>query len=161
MTKRLAAAVVLSGLTGLACSGLTPVEITEENADYVGAWAGKDTTLVIEQAGTAAWVTKSGGASTSLNGNITFTDDGFSIGFPPMAMNFTATDPTLNGSLWEMTVNDIELQRAAAPGEGGGKADSGGGRADGGGGDEATDGGDEAPPARGGGRGGGGRGGRR
>ena len=132
--------MVFSALAGLACSGLTPVEIPDDKAAYVGAWSGKDTVLLIEQAGTAAWDTKSGGASTSLTGNITFTDGGFSIGFPPMALDFAASEPALAGSTWKMTVNDIDLQRAAAPGEGGG-SDAGN---------------DNAAPGAGAGRGGGG-----
>jgi hypothetical protein len=142
--RRLVGALALAAAFSLACAGLMPEPepVPADKADYVGSWTGEDRALDISADGTASWENTAGAGETSVNGNIAFTDEGFSIGLPPMAIPFIVNSaPAVDGKDWTMTINgDVVMKRPAAADEvaddapaedAGGAPPSRGGKADG------------------------------
>ena len=70
MFKPMRVALILAGLAGLACSGVTPTPVPPEKTDYVGSWSGGPVTLTIEANGMLHYKKESGGTSSSLDAPI-------------------------------------------------------------------------------------------
>ena len=100
---------LLALLTLVACARPVP----PEKADYVGEWTGTAMTLLINQNGTVAYRRQKNGTSTSINGPLKeFQGDDFVVGIGLIATTFVVSvPPHLEGNVWKMTVDGVELTR--------------------------------------------------
>ena len=94
--------------------------VPEARAAYVGDWKAANMRLLITADGHVAYERREGNTSKSINAPIkSFEGDNFVVGVGPFTTTFVVSSPPrLDGSVWKMTVDGVELVRV-----GGGKDD--------------------------------------
>ncbi|MEO8160845.1 MAG: hypothetical protein ABI588_05445 [Arenimonas sp.] len=83
---------------------------------YVGEWQQAQMYLLITQDGSVSYKRLKAGGQTSVEGPLKgFDGDDFSVGFGPMTTRFdvTVAPHQLKDGSWKMTVDGLELTRAA------------------------------------------------
>ena len=103
------AASLLMLLTLAACAKPVP----PEKAAYVGEWRGTAMALLITQDGSVAYRRLYQGVNKSINAPLEeFQGDNFVVGVGPLSTTFVVSvPPHLDGTLWKMTVDGVELTR--------------------------------------------------
>jgi len=99
-------------LLAAACTGQP---LPADKRDYAGDWRGDGMTLSIASNGSVSYKRTRGGESTSINAPIQrFEGASFFVGVGPLTTRFEVTRPPhQDGSVWKMTVDGVELTRAA------------------------------------------------
>ena len=110
MGRAVLAALLLA--LAAACSG---PPLPADKREYAGDWRGTNMHLVITTAGNVSYQRTRTGESTSINAPIQrFEGDSFFVGLGPVTTRFEVTKPPhQEGSVWKMTVDGVELTRAA------------------------------------------------
>ena len=85
---------------------------TDKSA-YAGEWHAKDMWLRITSDGRVEYKRRTGGGNTSISAPIQrFEGDNFVVGVGPFNTTFVvAKPPHLDGGVWKMTVDGVELVR--------------------------------------------------
>lgn len=111
--RKILAIVLLFLLVG--CGEPVPAD----RAMYVGAWKGKDMSLVITQDGRVEYERRGGSGSTSVKAPIQrFEGNNFVVGVGPFSTTFVVSKPPyLDGSVWKMVVDGVELARGVGEGD--------------------------------------------
>jgi hypothetical protein len=93
--------------------------VPADRAAYVGAWKGKDISLLITQDGRVDYQRRSGSGSTSVKAPIQrFEGNNFVVGVGPFSTTFVVSKPPyLDGSVWKMVVDGVELARGVGEGD--------------------------------------------
>jgi hypothetical protein len=104
------AAIVLVALVA-ACAEPVP----SAKAAYVGDWQAPDMWLSITADGHVSYARRRGSARTNINAPIqAFEGDDFIVGVGWMHTRFVVSRPPhLEGGVWKMTVDGVELTRGA------------------------------------------------
>ena len=112
MTVGRAFAAGLLLVLAAACGG---PPLPADKRDYAGSWRGDNMTLLITADGNVRYQRKRTGESTSINAPIQrFEGASFFVGIGPVTTRFEVTKPPhQEGSVWKMTVDGVELTRAA------------------------------------------------
>jgi hypothetical protein len=94
-----------------ACANPVP----PEKAAYVGSWSGPGMSLMILQDGSVTYRRIKGGVTTSINGPLKkFEGDNFVVGIAFFTTTFVVSRPPhQDAGRWKMTVDGVELTRAA------------------------------------------------
>jgi hypothetical protein len=108
------AALLLAVLAG--CGEPVPAD----KQQYVGEWHGKDMLLLITADGNVRYKRRKDGNSTSINAPLQrFEGANFWVGIGILATRFeVSAPPHLDGNVWKMTVDGVEVVRSL--GQGGG-----------------------------------------
>ena len=106
--SRIAAIFLASLLIG--CGQPLPAD----KSAYAGEWRGQDMSLRIMSDGRVEYRRRTGGGNTSINAPIQrFEGDNFVVGLGPFNTTFVvAKPPHLDGGLWKMTVDGVDLVRS-------------------------------------------------
>ncbi len=96
-----------------ACTDAGPA--AQVPADYVGEWRAPGMHLIIGADGTVDYRRVRAATTTRLTAPIrSFDGDDFEVGVGPLATRFqVSVPPHLDGGEWKMTVDGVELTRAA------------------------------------------------
>ena len=110
MMRAVLAALLLS--LAVACSG---PPLPSDKGDYAGDWRGTNMRLLIAANGSVSYERVRTGERTTINAPIQrFEGANFFVGLGPVTTRFEVTKPPhQEGSVWKMTVDGIELTRAA------------------------------------------------
>jgi hypothetical protein len=110
-TRAFAAALVLAAALVAGCVGNTP--LPPERAAYAGEWRGGALHLTITAWGSCDYERVTDHGRTLLTAPIrSFDGDSFVVGIWPARTTFKVTRPPhLEGGLWRMTVDGVELTR--------------------------------------------------
>ena len=102
------AAIFLAALL-IGCGQPLPAD----KAAYAGEWRGQDMSLRITSDGRVDYKRRTGGGNTSISAPIQrFEGDNFVVGVGPLHTTFVvAKPPHLDGGVWKMTVDGVELVR--------------------------------------------------
>jgi hypothetical protein len=105
--SRIAAALLASLL--IACSQPLPTD----KSSYAGQWHGPGMSLRITNDGRVEYRRRTSGGNTSINAPIQrFEGDNFVVGLGPFNTTFVvAKPPHLDGAVWKMTVDGVDLVR--------------------------------------------------
>jgi hypothetical protein len=105
--SRIAAAFLTALLIG--CGQPLPAD----KSDYVGEWRGQDMSLRITKDGQVEYRRRTGGGNTTVKAPIQrFEGDNFVVGVGPFNTTFVvAKPPHLDGGVWKMTVDGVDLVR--------------------------------------------------
>jgi hypothetical protein len=105
--SRIAAAFVAALLIG--CGQPLPAD----KSAYVGEWRGKDMSLRITKDGQVEYRRRTGGGNTTVSAPLQrFEGDNFVVGLGPFNTTFVvAKPPHLDGGVWKMTVDGVDLVR--------------------------------------------------
>lgn len=89
--------------------------VPPEKSAYVGEWQAQNMYLCITQEGSVRYERTEGSVTTSVEGPLKgFMGDDFEVGVGPIATTFVVSKPPhQHGDEWKMTVDDVELIRAA------------------------------------------------
>jgi hypothetical protein len=93
--------------------GCTGEPLPPAKTNYAGDWRAPDVRLVITPGGHVDYSRKRENATTSINAPIQrFEGDNFVVGVGFLTTTFVVTKPPhLDGALWKMTVDGVELTR--------------------------------------------------
>ena len=107
--------VLLLGLLLAACA--KPVPPPKDT--YVGDWRAQNMTLQISAEGYVSYERREGNNTTTINAPIQSVDgDDFIVGVGPFKTKFAVSKPPhLEGNVWKMTVDGVELSRGIPPGD--------------------------------------------
>ena len=96
--------------------------VPKERMAYLGEWRGEKGAdkmlLVIKEDGYVNYLRRRENASTTINAPIQrFDGDNFVVGFGPFSTTFVVSQaPHLDGAVWKMTVDGVELHRTGGAG---------------------------------------------
>ncbi len=87
--------------------------IPAEKAAYIGEWSGFAMSLLITQDGSVAYRRLEGGVNKSIDGPLKeFQGNNFVVGVGPASTTFlVSAAPHLDGAVWKMTVDGVELTK--------------------------------------------------
>lgn len=104
--------VFVTALLMLALSGCGK-PVPAEKAAYVGEWRATAMVILITQDGSVAYRRLEGGVNKSIDGPLKdFQGNNFVVGFGPVSTVFiVSVPPHLDGDVWKMTVDGVELTR--------------------------------------------------
>jgi hypothetical protein len=110
MMRAIAAALLVSLV--VACGG---PPLPADKRDYAGDWRGTNMRLLIATNGNVSYERVRTGEHTTINASIQrFEGASFFVGLGPVTTRFEVTKPPhQEGSVWKMTVDGVELTRAA------------------------------------------------
>ncbi len=113
LARAFAAFLVAAALAG--CGEPVPPPKTS----YVGDWRAENMRLAISAEGFVSYERHHGDSKTTINAPIQSVEgDNFIVGVGPFKTKFLVSKPPhLDGSLWKMTVDGVELTRGLAPGD--------------------------------------------
>ncbi len=96
--------------------------VPKERMSYVGEWRGEKGAekmlLVIKEDGYINYMRRSANATTTIDAPIQrFDGDNVVVGFGPFNTTFVVSKaPHLDGAVWKMTVDGVELHRSGGAG---------------------------------------------
>lgn len=108
IARKLAACAAIA-LLPAACAKPLPAD----RSAYAGDWQAPDMRLVITAGGEVHYARRKGGANTTIDAPLAaFEGDDFTVGIGPLTTRFVVTRPPhLEGNVWKMTVDGVELTR--------------------------------------------------
>jgi hypothetical protein len=91
-----------------------------DKQQYAGEWHGKDMALLITPEGSVRYQRRKDKNTTSINAPLQrFEGANFWVGIGILSTRFeVSAPPHLDGNVWKMTVDGVELVRSLAPGGG-------------------------------------------
>ena len=112
-----AARVLALFLAAFLCACSKPVP--PPKTTYVGDWRAENMMLQISAEGYVSYERRSGNNRTTVNAPIQSVEgDDFVVGVGPFKTKFVVSKPPhLEGNVWKMTVDGVELTRGLPPGD--------------------------------------------
>jgi hypothetical protein len=94
--------------------------VPADKQQYIGEWRGKDMMLLITAEGAVRYKRRKDKNTTSISAPLQrFDGESFWVGVGIFATKFdVSTPPHLDGNVWKMTVDGVELVRSLGPGGG-------------------------------------------
>src|SRR5689334_7119860 len=113
--KARSAFVLLLCMLLVACAKPVPPPKTT----YVGDWRAQNMVLQISAEGYVSYERREGNSRTTVNAPIQSVEgDDFIVGVGPFKTKFVVSKPPhLEGNVWKMTVDGVELTRGIPPGD--------------------------------------------